>query len=171
MSQTASSIPIPESVDPSWLGDLTKKNVKNWAWAYFIYFVLLPDPAFHALVEYRDDVGKYVVPGKANFLAKLEEVYAGRRSFSWDQIVKSMRASGWDCNATQNGFEFVHVFGFGVGETIQTFFANHSAHDKAVKKVRRTFHSFMHAFIHTVHASNRNPHQRIRFHPSRATFA
>ena len=138
MSKTASSIPIPESVDPSWLGTLPKNNVKNWGWHYFIYFVVLPNPAFRGLVEFRDDVGKYVVLSRDKFLAKIKEVYAGLRSPSWDQIVKSMRAGGWDCSptATDGQFEFAHVFGFGPGETMETFFANHSSHDEAVKKVR-----------------------------------
>ena len=123
-------------VAASCLGDLTKEKMGDWRWVFLLYFEIRLNPAFDGLIEYSDRDGKFVVYDRKRFEETVKVEYPGRSN--WYTMVSSLAASGWDLKKVDKDcYEFVHVFGFGVGETVETFLANHSAHDKAVKQVRK----------------------------------
>ena len=121
-------------VAASFLGKYANVDLGSWRWSEFLYYEVCLNPAFDGLIEYRD--GKFVIPDLDKFFAKIREVYPGRSD--WDTMKKSMKASGWDWSQpdkTKKLYEFVHICGFGDGETIETYAKNHPT-SKELKKVR-----------------------------------
>jgi hypothetical protein len=121
-------------VEASCLGRLAKIDHGKWRWSEFLYYEVCLNPAFDGLIAYRD--GKFVIPDLDEFFAKVREEYPKRSD--WTQMKKSMKASGWDWSQpdkTKKLYEFVHVCGFGDGETIDTYAKNHPT-KKDVEKVR-----------------------------------